>query len=217
MCVIDFISKVFSLTFRLAKALERNIKSIRLVQETYNTVSFALYAKLGFDPKDQMTVLTGVPSRPLDEAPSWTYRDLTKEDLPQCKELIVEVMGVKRSLELERAALSDWWPKHFGAAQVAVAKDNGKILGYMSATSILGHGVGRSEEIVAGLYAFMAKRQAGESAPHMLKVFGRLNPRLLVWALNSGLRVQRQCTLMVRGDYSEVNVSKGTYIPSIAF
>ncbi len=43
----------------VAKAKELGYESIRLVQEAYNTTSFSLYAKLGFEPKDQLTFLHG--------------------------------------------------------------------------------------------------------------------------------------------------------------
>ncbi len=44
----------------VAKAKELGYESIRLVQEAYNTTSFSLYAKLGFEPKDQLTFLHGI-------------------------------------------------------------------------------------------------------------------------------------------------------------
>jgi hypothetical protein len=70
------------------KGLKDGHKSIRLVQEAYNLVSFSLYAKLGFEPKDQLNFFMGrcredwpEPKRQL------SFRKMTTNDLAACAAL----------------------------------------------------------------------------------------------------------------------------------
>ena len=51
----------------LERGRARNAKSVRLVQEAYNTASMSLYASVGFDIKEPLAVLIGTPSdKPAD-------------------------------------------------------------------------------------------------------------------------------------------------------
>jgi hypothetical protein len=63
-------------------------KSIRLQQEAYNLISFSLYAKLGFEPKDQVSFIMG---RCVEDWPEpklkLVIRPMTADDLPACAAL----------------------------------------------------------------------------------------------------------------------------------
>jgi hypothetical protein len=67
------------------KGLQDGHKSIRLLQEAHNVVSFALYAKLGFAPKDYVNIFMGRCSAGWPEPKlDLEIRPMTTDDLPQC-------------------------------------------------------------------------------------------------------------------------------------
>jgi hypothetical protein len=72
----------------LAKGEKDGHKSIRLTQEACNLVSFSLYAKLGFEPKEQISYFMG---RCVQDWPEpklqLTIRPMTANDLAACAAL----------------------------------------------------------------------------------------------------------------------------------
>jgi hypothetical protein len=122
--------------------------------------------------------------------------------------------------------LSDQWAAAHGAPLVAVELDDddasldgkGRIVGYNTSISSLGHGVGSCDEVMARIHYALTQRTSPERRTDdiVMRVIGRLSPALLRWALTrAGLRLQRQTTLMCLGDYAEP--SGGAYSPSIMY
>mgnify|MGYP001043675612 CR=1 FL=1 len=70
------------------KGVKDGHKSIRLVQEAYNLVSFSLYAKLGFDAKDQLNFFMGRCAEDWPEPKlKLVIRPMTANDLAACAAL----------------------------------------------------------------------------------------------------------------------------------
>lgn len=88
-------------------------------------------------------------------------------------------------------------------------------MGYATSATLVGHAVATSEEVIARLHYEMTKDLNRDSDSILLKVIGRLYPSLLRWGLDSGLRLQRNLTLMALGDYHDAH--HGTYVPSIGY
>ncbi|WP_410967287.1 GNAT family N-acetyltransferase, partial [Salmonella sp. SAL4436] len=61
------------------------LRGIRLVQEAFNTASMSLYASLGFDAKEPLAVVQGIP--PDRPAASRESRPMTERDLDRCAAL----------------------------------------------------------------------------------------------------------------------------------
>src|SRR5262245_40033193 len=63
----------------------RGAPSVRLLQETYNMQSLALYASFGFEVKELAVVMTGTPTGSAIEG--WEVRRLEERDLAACAAL----------------------------------------------------------------------------------------------------------------------------------
>jgi GNAT superfamily N-acetyltransferase len=81
-------------------ALDRNRQPVRLLQDSFNTASLALYAFLGFEVKEPVALGSGNPRG----APSGAsaVRPM-RDDLARCGQLCRRVHGFDRNCELEDA------------------------------------------------------------------------------------------------------------------
>jgi len=201
------------------KGLQDGHKSIRLLQEAHNLVSFALYAKLGFASKEQINIFMGRSSAGWPEPKlELEIRPMTSDDLTHCAALHKRIVGVARDVELADCLKPQWAAAH-DPPMVAVEQPSGRVVGYATSITSVGHGVGESDEVVARLHHEMTQRAvpAGRRDDDMvLKLIGRQSPTLMQWALaHAGLRLQRNMTLMALGEYSEP--SNGHYMPSVMY
>jgi hypothetical protein len=222
------------------KGVKDGHKSIRLVQEAYNLVSFSLYAKLGFEPKEQLNFFMGRCVRDWpDPKLQLTIRPMTANDLASCAslhkyvlamlchmmtcaarantKLYRRVVGVERELELAEC-LSSTWSTYHDEPLVAEEEGSGRIVGYVTSVTLPGHSVGESDEVVARLHFEMTRRVSASRNDDsvLFKVIGRLSPGLVKWALTGGgLRLQRNATLMALGSYADP--VDGVYVPSIGY
>ena len=170
---------------------------VRLVQTAYHNRSLSLYAKLGFEIREPLSVMIGAPFKV--STPGYTTRRATAADLKICNELCFRTHGHDRSGEL-RDAIKD------GAA--SLIEHHGRITGYTSGIGYGGHAVGESnEELKALISAAPAFSGAGFLVPSR-------NGDLLRWCFSKGLRLMQQMTLMTVGLYNE---PKYPYLPSILF
>lgn len=145
-----------------------------------------------------------------------TTLDLANPGRVTCS-FIRRVVGVDRENEL-RDCLSAAWATYHDKPLVAEEVGSGRILGYSTSATLVGHSVGENDEVLARIHYEMTKDLSGSRNADsiLLKVVGRLNPGLVKWALNHAkLRLQRLATLMVLGDYSEP--TGGAYVPSIEY
>jgi predicted N-acetyltransferase YhbS len=180
----------------------RGARGIRLVQDSFNTLSLSLYASLGFDVREPLALMTGKP-RGAAPAAGVEVRPLREEDLDECAALSERVHGFDRAGELRDAL------RHFGPR---VLVREGRIAAYASAPTFwpLNHGVAETE---GDLRALLAGAGAASEAPLSLLVPTRRSD-LFRWCLSEGLRVVKPMTLMTTGAYRE---PAGGYYPSVLF
>jgi predicted N-acetyltransferase YhbS len=189
---------------RLMEAvLERGQGSvgIRLLQDSFNTLSVSLYASLGFEVKEPLLLMRGKPRGKLPSAVE--VRPLKSEELGACAALCRAVHGFERTNEL-RDALKSFSP--------FVALRKGRVIAYASAVTFwpLNHGVAETEEDMKALLL-----GAGEFSEEPLSFLLPVRQASFFrWSLSEGLRVVKPMTLMVRGEYREPN---GCYFTSVLY
>jgi GNAT superfamily N-acetyltransferase len=181
----------------MAWARDRGFPSIRLVQAAYHSRSLSLYASLGFDAVEPLSVMQGPPIR--RGVPGRSVRTATERDVPECGRLCERIQGFARSFETKRAV----------AAGVAmVAERDGAISGYANGLGFWHHAAAESNEDLEALI------DAASVFPGPGFLLPTRNGDLLRWCLERGLQIVMPMTLMVAGSYQEPT---GPYLPSICF
>ena len=181
----------------IARAKERKAPGVRLVQAAYHRRSLALYTKLGFDIREALSCMQGVPiRRPLE---GYAVRLGTERDAAVCNALCARVHGHDRAGEVTDA---------IRLKTMSVVERNGRITGYTTGIALFAHAVGESNDDVKALIG-AATEYLG---PGFL--LPSRNTELFRWCLQHGLRLVQQMTLMTIGLYNEPN---GAYLPSILY
>ena len=181
----------------LDRVVANRLPGVRLVQTAYHNRSLSLYAKLGFEIREPLSVMVGPPIK--ESIEGYNVRAATDADLDACNRLCVSVHGHDRAGEM-RDAIKE------GTA--AVVEHLGRITGYASAIGYAGHAVGESNEELKALIS---------AAPEFLgcgPLIPSRNGELLRWCYSKGLRLMQQMTLMSVGLYNE---PRFPFIPSILY
>jgi Acetyltransferase (GNAT) domain len=181
----------------LDRARERQAPGVRLLQSAYHNRSLSLYAKLGFDAREPMSVMQGPPLRLA--IPGFTVRAATEADIDATTALCERVHGHSRAGEM-RDALAHGEPR--------VVERNGRLTGYASGYGFFGHAVAESNDDLQALIGD-AESIAGPGF-----IIPTRNADLFRWCLAHGLRVVMPLTLMTIGLYNE---PRGAYLPSILY
>jgi predicted N-acetyltransferase YhbS len=181
----------------LRRVEEKRLDGVRLVQAAYHNRSLSLYAKLGFEVKEPLSVIQGPP--PVIHTAGYDVRLAKEDDLAACNEICNKVHGHSRSNELLGAIRN-------GTAHVVEYK--GKISGYSSQLGYFGHTVTETNNDLKALICAVTSF----SGPGFL--LPSRNAEMLVWCLNNGLRIIQPMTLMTRGFYTE---PAGAYLPSVLY
>ena len=181
----------------LDRVAANRLPGVRLVQTAYHNRSLCLYAKLGFEIREPLSVMIGKPIG--GSIPGYNVRAAADADVEACNRLCVAVHGHDRAGEL-RGAIAD------GSA--TVVEHLGRITGYASAIGYGGHAVGESnEELKALISAATEFHGCGPLIPSR-------NGELLRWCMSKGLRLMQQMTLMSVGLYNE---PRFPFIPSVLY
>jgi predicted N-acetyltransferase YhbS len=181
----------------LERVAANRLPGVRLVQTAYHNRSLSLYAKLGFEIREPLSVMIGPPIK--ESVAGYKVRTATDADLDACNQLCALVHGHDRAGEL-RGAIEG------GIA--AVVEHLGRITGYASGIGYAGHVVGESNEELKALIS---------AAPEFLgcgPLIPSRNGDLLRWCYSEGLRLMQQMTLMSVGLYNE---PRFPFIPSILY
>ncbi|MGC2492234.1 MAG: GNAT family N-acetyltransferase [Candidatus Binatus sp.] len=181
----------------LDRVVANRMPGVRLVQTAYHNRSLSLYAKLGFEIREPLSVMVGSPIK--QSIAGYQARAATDADLEACNRLCVVVHGHDPAGEL-REAIKE------GTANVV--EHLGRITGYASAIGYAGHAVGESNEELKALIS---------AAPEFLgcgPLIPSRNGELLRWCYSKGLRLMQQMTLMSVGLYNE---PRFPFIPSIIY
>jgi ribosomal protein S18 acetylase RimI-like enzyme len=188
----------------MAAALERarGARGVRLVQESYNVQSFALYVALGFEARESLVVVAGTPALAA-LGPEWEIRPLRETDIPACEALHVRVHGYSRTNELRDA---------LAAGAPVAALRNSRVCAFLTMPTSwqANHGVAVTDEDLQALI-LGAARLRPEPMSFMLPV---RRAALLRWCLAHGLRAIRPMMLMAMGEYREPD---GAYVPSVLY
>jgi len=172
----------------------------RLLQETFNMRSMALYASLGFDVKDLYVLVSGRPSVQLA---GYEVRPMIEADLEECERLQNSAIGFSRINELRTAlrAGSPW-----------VAIRGGNIAAFVASPFLWigSHGAADDEQSLAALLGGAAQ-QSGKDVAFLLPA---RSATLFRWALANGMKAGRPMTLMTKGQYSP---PKCIYVPSVVY
>lgn len=186
-------------------ALDRaaGAESVRLLQDSFNTTSLALYASLGFEVVEQTAVVTGVPVGHHDA--DVEVRALVATDLDACEQLSIAVQGFERTAELRDALEAP------GLTPV-VALREGRIVAVATTFADFGaaFAVADSED---DLFALVAGAVTPDGPPAAFLL--PLHQHTLVRrCLDAGLRFIKPMTYMVAGTYRR---PQGAWIPSVLY
>jgi GNAT superfamily N-acetyltransferase len=193
---------------RLMEAvIERGAEAagIRLLQDSFNTASLAVYASLGFEVREPMVVMGGSLHEAARGATAGVeVRALTESDVAACEELCLRVHGFERSAELRDALAAP------GFAPTVALRD-GQAVAYATTLSAFpaAYAVAASQEDMSALIA--GALAGGEPASFLLPT---RQSELLRWCLDAGLRVVKPMTYMARGDYREPT---GAWLPTVLY
>ena len=183
--------------------IERGARAegIRLLQDSFNTASLALYSSLGFRVEEPVALMAGTPN--VGPRRGVEVRALGEGDIPACEELCVFVHGFERTRELRDALAAPGLNPY-------VALRDGRIVAYAATLDKFGpaHAVAESEDDMSALIAG-AVVPDGPPASFLLPLHQH---GLLRWCLAAGLRVVKPMNYMVMGRYRR---PEGAWIPSV--
>jgi GNAT superfamily N-acetyltransferase len=191
---------------RLMEAvIERGARGdgIRLLQDSFNPASLALYSSLGFRVEESMAVMAGTPC--VTPRPDVEVRPLVEDDIPACEQLCISVHGFERTRELRDALAAPGFSPY-------VALHAGRIVAYAATLHQFGaaYAVAESEDDMAALIAG-AVTPDGPPASFLLPLHQH---DLLRWCLAAGLRIVKPMNYMVIGRYRR---PQGAWIPSVLY
>jgi len=179
------------------RARERNFPGVRLVQAAFHTRSLSLYATLGFDAREPLSVMQGPAIKKKLEGCS--VRAATTADLEACNAVSMKVHGHHRGGDLSDS---------IAQGTAAVVERRGKITAYCSSLAFFGHAVAETN---LDLQALIAAADGFGGSGILVPT---RNAELFRWCLANGLRVVEPMTLMTVGLYNE---PAGAYLPSILY
>jgi len=179
----------------IAHARAHDMEMMRLVQDSFNMQSLALYASLGFDVKEPLAYLELATGGNVDDA----VRAATPRDLDAMGALCREIYHIDRTNEAA-VILQLGFP--------SFVLDRGRVTGYLIPGAI-GHGVAESDDEMLALLAGAAAASPGVTSLIPLRE-GALYRR----AVAAGHRNIKVMNLMALGPYEE---PRGTWTSSVMF
>jgi hypothetical protein len=176
---------------------------IRLLQDAFNTGSLSLYASLGLDVAEPVSLMSGRPRS--SRVGGVEVRPLELADLGECQQLHRRVHGFARTAELEDALASP----HFSPM---VATREGRVVAYAATLTFFpaAHAVAKTQVDMAGLIAG-ALATTEEPGSFLLPT---RQTELFRWCLGEGLRIVKPMTYMTVGRYE---TPAGSWIPSVLY
>ena len=181
----------------LARAQQKKISAVRLVQAAYHARSLSLYAKLGFVAREPLVAMHGTAIG--TSSSGHAVRASVEADRPAMDALCERVHGHNRSGEAGFAVAQ-------GTAMVV--EFDGVLVGYTTGIGFFGHSVAVTTDAMKALIA------AAPSFPGPGFLIPIRQAELFRWCLEQGLRVVMPMTLMTVGPYSE---PRGAFLPSILY
>jgi len=179
-------------------AKEANVEKVRLLQDSFNMTSLALYASLGFDAKEPVAVMQPTPGERADES----VRAVSEADLEVVDRLSQQIYKVSRRNEVASGIA--------GPFRSFLRERNGRVAGYYI-PGIAGHGVAETEDDLVAL----VRETARQMPPDFHRVLcplteGDLYRKLLA----NGCRNIKVMNLMALGPYERPD---GAWLPSVLY
>jgi len=211
---------------------QSSAKSIRLLQETFNKISYGLFIKCGFEPKEQVALLNGFPKSNPTPNPQLEVREMVTQDIGPCSALCKSVLGFSRQHGLEESLKIKNPEIPVSVPFVIVQKSDNTIVGYTTGFLHSGHIVTKREDVFKVLFLsvcnYIKKRteekqkkikdkkglEVIEDEPEVF-IMGRLYPGLLRWLIEERLQLNRHWTLMSYGQYDQP--TNGIYCPDVSY
>jgi predicted N-acetyltransferase YhbS len=181
----------------MARAAERHVPGVRLLQAGYHTRSLSLYTKLGFVTREPLATMQGSPLGV--QISGYTVRKAAEADLQVCNRVCFKVHGFDRSAEVLDAIKNE---------TATVVEHDGHITGYATVVGFFGHAVAETNE---GLKALIGAATVFAGPGFLLPM---RNWEVFRWCLGHGLRVVEPMTLMSVGLYNE---PAGAFLPSVLY
>lgn len=177
-------------------------RSIRLVQDSFNSTSLSLYASLGFAVREPLVMMEGEIKAGF--ASEIEVREIGAEDFAACAELSQRAHGFARLNELKNTPPS---------LRSFVALRGGRVTAYASSPHFwaLNHAIAESEEEMRALLSGVSQLSNGQPLSFLLPT---RQASLFRWCLQQGMRVIKPMNLMTMGEYQQ---PRACYLPSVGY
>jgi ribosomal protein S18 acetylase RimI-like enzyme len=180
----------------IEQARKQGFESVRLVQDSFNMQSLALYASVGFEVKEPLANLHLSGGGAAESG----FRPATPDDFDGMDALCRKVYQVSRRNEI--AAITGVGFPAF------VLERGGRMAGYLL-PGLIGHGVAEDNATLLAMFA-----SAGAAQPNTSVLVPMRNAELYRAALAAGHRNVKVMNLMAYGPYAE---PQGSYTPSVLY
>eukprot|EP01112_Ceratiomyxa_fruticulosa_P014720 TRINITY_DN4240_c0_g1_i3.p1 TRINITY_DN4240_c0_g1~~TRINITY_DN4240_c0_g1_i3.p1 ORF type:complete len:317 (+),score=40.54 TRINITY_DN4240_c0_g1_i3:256-1206(+) len=191
---------------------KEKVKSARLVQDSFNSSSFSLYASLGFVLRQPLVVIPGSAPDDVIEPllPNETLRAMTVSDIPECSQINKNMNGFDRTNELTFLINTE----KSGFIPHVLLRD-GKIVSYSCGANYNAHSCCESERHFLIFYTRLNLLHASEQMFRIIYCPGKYSD-IIQFCLSHKLKVKKLNNLMVLGDYKEPPEGS-VYISSCSF
>jgi predicted N-acetyltransferase YhbS len=172
----------------------RECSSVRLIQDPFNNVSFSLYSKLGFVPRDVVARFVTEDPRPTQPRNSPAVRAMTTDDLESVAALDERKTGMRRPLD---------YALLMSLGSQLVCQRDGRVIGFLCRVPtddevMLGPGAAETLDDLRALLG-EALRIPG---PHRTRVWLTASQHdLLRCVFDAGFAISSISTYMVKGDW----------------
>jgi GNAT superfamily N-acetyltransferase len=182
----------------MGRAAAHGYRELRLLQDTYNVTSLALYCSLGFDVRDTVALVSTTSAEPSDSS----VRLLVPSDIPAIDRLCLVHYNTTRKNEL--AILCRY------GFPIYVRELRGAITGYYM-PGLFGHGISQTSDD-----AFALISQVTKIVPTGFQKFlcPTKQSELLLRSLKAGWKIEKLLTYMTYGPYKETT---GVCTPSACY
>jgi GNAT superfamily N-acetyltransferase len=172
----------------------RECSSVRLIQDAFNNVSFSLYSKLGFVPREVVARFVADHPRPAPSANSLAVRDMTTTDLESVAALDEQKTGMRRHPDF--ALLLSL------GAQLVCERD-GRLTGFLCRVPaddecMLGPG---TAETLDDLWALLCEAVRVPGPARVRFWVTARQHELLRYAFDAGFLISSLSTYMVKGEW----------------
>lgn len=172
----------------------RHCPSLRLVQDSFNIVSFPLYSKLGFAAHGTVASLGGQKFRPATRPRGIAIREASAEDAARLAALDTKLTSIARPQDLQY---------FLQQSPQLMSFIDGKLAGYlcilpMKEAAFLGPAAASDPAALKALISYAMEKENGKSLRMRLPT---RHHELMLDLLKMGFRVEALQTYMVRGPW----------------